>query len=315
MLARYLAGYEPAQSEEFRFCDDPLRAHFVADHVPALAKAYGFELGVAIRRVDRAGDEHAEPTFILPIWAFATNPVFLTAVDQIRYGYATDAACDVPTPGSTASVLTPLQPLAWYEVFVRARSMESGFTDGRLEGVTFRTSRWRDPGDMLAGLGFSSPGHDAAAIVSGDLAITVPGGGLATLVDDDPGFRAGLEALGLRDWPAADGARVSRLWSDVGGAWHLAGVLVESPEPVQRPGRVHVTTVSARAATGAAVPLDLARRDRSGSRLLFLAATPVELAAAGSAISISVGSTLDGATTFIQATRPIAGAPAFAGEP
>ncbi len=57
MLERYLAGYEPTQSEEFRFCDDPLRAHFLQDHVAALAAVYGYTIAVAVRRVDRPGVE------------------------------------------------------------------------------------------------------------------------------------------------------------------------------------------------------------------------------------------------------------------
>jgi hypothetical protein len=316
MLARYLAGYEPAQSEEFRFCDDPLRAHFLADHVAALAKTYGFVLEVAVRRVDRPGEEHAEPSFLLPSWAFATNPVFLTVVDQIRHGFVLASGCDAPTPGSTASVTAPLEPLAWYEVFLCARSSEPGFANGRLDGVTFRTSRWRMPADMLAGLGFRSEGHDAADVVSGDLAVEVQGAAVGVAVDDDQAFIGALEALGLHSWPPADGPRVSWLWSDDGsGAWLLAGLLLESPEPVQRPRRVEITAVTARASAGTEVPLNLARRDRSGSRLLFLAETPVGLAAAGSVVTIRANSIVNGSATPIQATRPIAGTPSFAGEP
>jgi hypothetical protein len=316
MLARYLAGYEPAQSEESRFCDDPLRAHFLADHVAALAKAYGFELEVAVRRVDRAGDEHAEPSFLIPSWAFATNPAFLTAVDQIRYGYALASGCDTPTPGSTASVTAALEPLAWYEVFLHARSAEAGFAHGQLDGVTFRTSRWRSPADMLAGLGFASAGHDARNVVTGDLAVKIPGAGLEVGVDDDGAFIGALESLGLPGWPLADGPRVSRLWTDGGnGAWLLAGLLIESPEPVHRPGRVEITAVTATDAAGNEASLNLARRDRSGSRLLFVAHGPVTLPGAGSVVSIQANGILDGSTTPIMATRQIAGTPAFAGEP
>ncbi len=64
MLERYLAGYDPAQSEEFRFCDDPVRAHFHQDHVAALGLAYGFDVKVATRRVDKAGAEYAQ------LWEF-----------------------------------------------------------------------------------------------------------------------------------------------------------------------------------------------------------------------------------------------------
>ncbi len=55
MLSRYLMAYTPAQTEDARFADDPVSAHFSSAHVITLAKAYGFSLKLGVRRVDIPG--------------------------------------------------------------------------------------------------------------------------------------------------------------------------------------------------------------------------------------------------------------------
>jgi hypothetical protein len=277
MLERYLAGYEPGQSEEFRFCDDPLRAHFLQDHVAVLARAYGFELEVAVRRVDRPGEQHAQPHMFGPAWSFITNPAFLGAIDQIRYHHALASSCLAPKPGSTASVGLPtLEPLAWYEAYVQARSREPGFADGKLPGVTFRTSRWRDPDDMFSGLGFTTAGHAPKHVVSGDLAISNPSTvGAAVVVDDDQAMQNALVSVGLEGWPPTHEPRLSRLWTaDASGTWLFAGLFVESPEPIHRPGRLEVSGLSAQMGSTGPISFDITRRDRLGARLLYLTPTP-----------------------------------------
>lgn len=276
MLERYLAGYEPAQSEQFRFCDDPVRAHFLQDHVPALALAYDFKLLVATRRVDRAGDDYRLPLFLAPEWTFGTNPAFLSDIDQIRYATALESECDVPTPGATASVLPPLEPEALYEVYVQAKAEDEDH-NGRLPGVTFRTSRWRTPADMIAGLGFTVPGEAVAEnVMMGDLLIqAVPA--LETIEGDDQSYQNALLALGLDGWSVATAPRLSRIWmSGPAGTWLLAGLMIESPEPLHRPDRVHVTGLTLERSAGPNVSFEICRRDRSGSRLLYLTATPVQ---------------------------------------
>jgi hypothetical protein len=279
MLDRYLAGYEPGQSEEFRFCDDPLRAHFRQDHVAALAKAYDFTMSVAVRRVDRPGDEYEKPTVQAPTWSFATAPALLGPADQSRYRYAVESECEVPTPGATASVLVPLEPEGWYEVYVLAKSDKPlKYEDGRLPGVTFRTSRWRTPEGMFAGLGFTVADQTTATVMTGDLAI--PAGALAGAVEgSDQAFQEALLALGLDGWPAPDAPRLSRLWlAGDTGDWRFAGLMVESPEPVHRPGRVELEGLSlSMGRSGGSVGFDIRRRDRSGSRLIYLTPTPFQV--------------------------------------
>lgn len=300
MLARVLAGYTPAQSERNRFRDDPLQVHFSAQHAAALAKAYGYDLKIGLRRVDTPGDDGEEQT-LDALWLTLAVPAYLGIVDRLRLDIANSSPCAVPTPGATLQADAELAPEAWYEVFTLAKATHSAdVLDGRLPGTTFRTSRWRTPGEMVAGLGFGNPPGAA----TGDLELrTLPA--LDATLGDDARFEAALEALGLDSWPAAAAPRVSVLWhaGPAGGPtpWRCAGVLVESPEPIDRPGRCTVAGLAAESPAGA-VGLDLRCSDRSASRLLFLATEPF-LPPAGSAAvltmtDVATGSALSGAVAL-----------------
>ncbi len=282
LIERHLTGYEPAQSELFRFTGDPLRAHFAQSHVPALAKAYGFELEVAIRRVDRPGDEYSDPRLFAPLWTYAPSPAFLTPVDRQRFSYAMASPCVRPMPGLCGTVETELEAQAWYEVNVLAVPDAGGVRRGRLPGVSFRTSRWRDPADMFAGLGLSVDGGEGADIITGDLAIAtmdLPGGRVAE--GDDQAFVAALEAMDLAGWPQAEEPRLSRLWLRREERWLFAGMMLESPEPIHREGRLSIgpgALTLDMAPDGAAIHFGTYRRDALGFRLIYLADAPVDLA-------------------------------------
>lgn len=273
MLARYLAGYTPAQSEVDRFRDDPLHVHFSVSHAAALAARYAYELVLAVRRVDVGG---AANTLFLPkitLQAPAT-PEFLTGRSLQQFIVAKAADCPVPVPGmDMATGALGLEPRAWYEAYVRADYTAGGVTPtplpAALRGITFRTSRWRDPADMLAGIGFPKT---AASTHTGDLPVTPVA--LAS-ARGDGAFDAALDALGLHGWPLAPEPRISLLWTHAADVWLLAGVLVESPEPVDRPDRCEVALLSARnGVLPPAAAFTTQIFDRTGSRLLFLADSP-----------------------------------------
>jgi hypothetical protein len=278
MLQRYLAGYDPGQSEQFRFYDDPLRAHFRQDHVAALAEAYGFKLIVAVRRVDRPGAAYTNPMLPLTVWTAVTDKSFLSKTDQVRYDFAAVSPCSTPKPGATASVNPELEPEAWYEIYVLAKSQDSAFADGRLPGVTFKTSRWATPIEMLMALGFTISGQPVPPPAPiGDLVIGYSSLLTPTVVEDnDQAFQAGLQSLGIDGWPVTDAPRLSRLWFEgPDGTWLFAGLMIESPEPIHRPERLNVTGLRLQmGTTGGSIVFDVRRRDRSGSRLLYLTSTP-----------------------------------------
>ena len=236
MLARHLAGYTPAQSEPFRFCDDPLQAHFTVAHVASLAAAYGYDLRIGVRRVDAPGAE-GDPKFPLTSLVAMAATHLLRPADRLRVDAALRAVCPMPLPGATLQALEPLVPQAWYEVFVDLPGA-GGLADGRLPGTTFRTSRWRSPGEMVTALGFGP----APAPATGDVVVTMVAD-LVTgdVIRSDADFQRAMDELGLDGWPVAEQPRTSLLWTDLGdGAWGLFGLLVESPEPVIRPGRCDV---------------------------------------------------------------------------
>lgn len=286
LLERHLRGYEPGQSEVARFRRDPLRAHFGVGHVPALAGLYGYALDLGLRRIDTAAPSGTLALLGAAV-SVALNPSFLTPADQRRYQTAagvklvdgaivaaTSHPCPIPKPGLTLDGDAELEPRAWYEVFVHIAST-SGGAESRLPGVTFQTSRWFAPADMLADLGFPAATPGTA---TGDLEIrAISGFPRGSVLGDDSAFDAAMAVMGLDGWPRAETVRTSLLWLPRAGgaAWDLAGVLLESPEPIHRAGRCTVDGVQAVLEPGhAAVAFNTRFSDRSGSRLLFLTGTP-----------------------------------------
>jgi hypothetical protein len=161
----------------------------------------------------------------------------------------------------------------WYEVYVLAKSKRAGIADGRLPGVSFRTSRWADGPEMMPGLHFPLNG-----VGSAQGGVALPAGAILsprTSLDDDGAFDAFLDALGLDGWPAPDTPRASLLWHPPvppDTAWRCAGLLLESPEPIHRPGRFEVADLQLSMGPGSAL-FDVRLRDRSASRLLFATST------------------------------------------
>ncbi|WP_439924876.1 hypothetical protein [Nitrobacter sp. JJSN] len=287
LLERHLSGYEPAQSEVARFRHDPLRAHFDVGHVEALAGLYNYTLQLGLRRTDTA-DASGNLLLILPHFSAALNPAFLSGADQRRYQVATGVGlidgevvvagtppCPVPKPGLTLDATAELQPRAWYEFYVHIKSTIAGAPAARLPGVSFQTSRWFAPNDMLVALGF---GASASGTPTGDLEIqAVSGFARGPVLGDDGAFDDALRQIGLEGWPIAETPRTSLLWlprTDDSG-WDCAGVLIESPEPIHRDGRCTVDRLTAvLSPSHPAVNFNSQFRDRSGSRILFLTDTP-----------------------------------------
>jgi hypothetical protein len=276
MLTRFLLGYSPVQTETARFCDDPVNAHFSAVHVTTLAKVYGYTLKLGLRRVDVPGSD-GDAIELMPSWLALKEPSLLTGADARRIEVASTAICPMPKPGGTLAALSPLAAEAWYEVYALAKSDDTTVADGRLDGVTFRTSRWRNPAQMLAGIGFgTTPSVPAGDVELHQAAVLAP----AAIDGSDADFEAALDAIALDGWPAAVDPRIVVLWlrhdDAAGPSWKCMGLLVESPEPIDRPGRVHFNALRLVMQPPVDGAFDIRRSDRSRSRMLWLCSTPFE---------------------------------------
>jgi hypothetical protein len=285
MIERYLAGYDPAQSQEFYFRSDPLRVHFLQDHVAALAKAYGFYLKIKVERVDKPRSI-SPPLLLNPKWSFITDPLYLNKTDQLRYDYAVTSNCILPKPGATAIVNPELDPEALYDIHILAEPENSAaFNSCRLRGVTFKTSRWRNPSEMLNGLGFKVMGSSIQPdpVISGDLAINKNAFSAPYIHENnDQVFEDALLKLGLQGWPIARSQRLSRLWiyDDEEDRWLFAGLMIESSEPIYRKGRLDISLESLKVTTnpvGIPIPFDVYISDLSGFRILYLTTMPIQL--------------------------------------
>jgi len=273
MLERHLQGYDPAQSELQRFANDPVQVHFAPGHVALLAGAYKFDLLCAVRRLDQPAA--VEPDQLLtPKIAWSLDTAHMTGSQALIAQAYIDSACGLAPNAAVLRIDPKLTRDTWYEVFVLAKSQRAGVNDGRLPGVSFRTSRWADGKEMMQGLRFPVSGTGNA---DGGVALH-PGTVLAARVSngDDGVFDAFLSELGLDGWPAATAPRASLLWLPPlvpNAGWRCAGALIESPEPIHRTGRFQVDNLQV-AMGGSVVNFDVRLRDRSGSRLLFATSAP-----------------------------------------
>lgn len=277
MLQRHLLGYNPVQSELHRFANDAVQVHFAPGHVALLASVYKFELLCALRRLDQPADVEPDQLFTPKLLAPVSAAQMTGSAAIVAQAYI-DSACGLAANGVVLHVdkLT-LTRDTWYEVFVLAKSKTAGVNDGRLPGVSFRTSRWADGAEMLQGLRFPRSGAGQA---NGGVALPL-GTVLAARVSegDDGMFDAFLASLGLDGWPVAAAPRASLLWLPpplppaADAPWRCAGLLLESPEAIHRPARFHVEGLDLIMGP-TVVNFDLRLRDRSGSRLLFATTTP-----------------------------------------
>jgi hypothetical protein len=270
-LARYLGGYTPGDRTVGWYLDDPLAAHFAHDHVPALARAYGFGIDLALRRTDDPPHPPAAPP---PGWLALAAKITELADPGVlppwlRRYVDEPATCAVPPAGMSLQASPGLAPRATYDLAVAL----TGPGSARLPGIAFTTSRYRNPAAQLAELGFPGtvtghlPVHPA---VLPDISI-MSDAVLATVLET--GIRwPGVEPEEQAWPPVGETGRSTALWAadgtadTVDGAGGVVGILLESPEPLLRPGRVELTGIAG---------FPVAVRDHSGCRVLFCTRTPL----------------------------------------
>jgi hypothetical protein len=305
-LDRYLIGYQPADRTINWYLDDAPAANFGVDYIASLADLYGYGIGLAIRRTDGPPQPPgSHPVGWRPIMATLVDlldPSGLPRLDQRYAELGTAMTCPLPPAGASLQGPAGLAPQATYELAVVFPLLHAGPAPAApLPSVVFTTSRYHCPADQLAAAGFGPVGG-----LAGDL--KVEPGADAGLADgrtvSDVAFGTVLSRLGLDALPLPESGRASALWIPHGAGWALAGVLIESPEPLNRPGRVELGALNL-----ADWPFPVVVSDASGARLLFLTRKPTT---PGSAATLRLDVRGTGVPSAVQCG--VAAVPAFAEE-
>ncbi len=249
-VARYLLGFDPDGSGPPHFLDDPIRVHFSVDHLEALLALYGRRLVLKIRRTDPpAGSlEGVDRPPDLP-YTIVWQPLMedlLAASDRRMLKAARLSTClrEPRLGGTTAEITVDLEPNAEYDLMLVAPPDINPDADEILIArAHFRTSRYRNPSEMLRALGFTAP--EAYPIRPHDALVTTA---LPATPDlgNDQALEQTLSTLGLDPWPLPDQPRTVTIWRNT-GVWELLGVMLETDEPLDRTG---IVVIDGRLATG-----------------------------------------------------------------
>lgn len=304
-LVRYLKSYTPGDRTQWWYLADDLAANFDVDHVDQLAGMYGYRLDLTCQRTDGPPSSVANPepwTVVLnpAVWNELLDTAVLDALGQRYLTVDTALSCPVPKSGASlrASTTDDLQPLATYQLNV-AVVPNDDHPDAPpadpLPGIIFSTSRYRNPDGQLADLGFGSP----AGSPRGHLSVTAAA--LDAPQISDAALAAALAVFGLDGWPLPTAGRTSLLWTTDTRA--LAGVLVESTEPLARPGRLGVTGLQVNG-----VNFEGLYGDSSQCRYLFTRTAPMVIPA-GQLVTLTLAYNDAGTakTATCTTTSPAAG--------
>jgi hypothetical protein len=308
-VGRYVTAVLPS-GELPHLLDDPVRVVFSVDYLPALLNAYGFETRVEVLPTDvkpgsLAGGLHP-PTVVDTVKLFpwlgdgALRPVEKLVADAIA---ASACLPDSGLGGVAATVSADLEPGTAYDLILLA-ARNQGKDRRPIHRSHFRTSRYRDVGELLEVLGLPLGGAGEAPP---DLLLSRPWPNLPQEPHDDAGFEAALAALGLDPWPLSSAPRTTGLWLRSGDAdhpeWRFGGVLLEAPEPIARKGRI--------LASGSVGAAALAHRwgTSSGTRVLLAPSSPL-LPGPADALAVRLQDTLrgrvaDGAAQLLGGPRTI----------
>ena len=271
--ARYVAGAEPS-GELPHLLDDPIRIFFKVDYLPALLRAYGYEARIEVHPTDVAPGsprfDPQAPNVVAGLELVSWIGAVLRPTEEVVVGAVNASPCvpDSSLGGLAAEVKASLEPETAYDLTLRARPGGGG-EDSVVDRFHFRTSRYRDTAELLAALGFETGG--AAADPPPDVLLdswSQPG----VAPHDDFALQATLVAIGLDPWPLSAAPRATTLWvrpAPGAPSWQLAGLLLEAPEPVARPGRIEVS------GSVGAVPLRHLGGTATGTRVLLAPSAPV----------------------------------------
>jgi hypothetical protein len=248
-VARYLTRAAPSHEDPPHFLDDHAGFWFMVDHLESLVDKYDRTLQVKVLHtrppagsIDAAavhvpGGPHVLDVTLSVAWKVDTSTWF--AADQQLVEAVVAAPCIGGTPAvgsSSVSVTADLEPRTEYDLLLNAApKLVDAFPEVPIARSHFRTSRYRNPTELLRALGFQAP---LGLSPPTDAPVLAPLGA-GPLAIGDTELDAALTALGLDPWPLPPAPRTTVLWlppAALGQPWRVAGVLVEADEPVWRAG-------------------------------------------------------------------------------
>lgn len=248
-VARYLTRAAPSHEDPPHFLDDHAGFWFMVDHLESLVDKYDRTLQVKVLHtrppagsIDASAVHHPGGLHVLDVtlsveWKVDTSAWFLADQQLIEAVIAAPCIGGTPAVGSSSvSVTADLEPRTEYDLLLNAApKIVDAFPEVPIARSHFRTSRYRNPTEMLRALGFATP---VGLSPPTDALITAP---LAAgpLAIGDTELDAALATLGLDPWPLPPAPRTTVLWLEPtapGQPWRVAGVLVEADEPVWRAG-------------------------------------------------------------------------------
>lgn len=270
---RYLIGFRPDGLGAPHFLDDTLAVDFSVDHLQKLLTKYGRDLKLKVRRTDPPAASltgFVKPPDLLTTIAFKDLPLTMKAVaDQRLIRAAIEAPCVNPPKlgGQTAEITAPLEPNAEYDLLFVAPPTGSSSDEVLVARGHFHSSRYRNAAELLAAVGFKSPTPYPVLPLDAFVNAVAPP---AVSLRNDADLQNTLTSLGLDPWPLPDQPRTVVLWRKVGATYSVAGLLLDSDEPMERGPRLSFSSASC-----GGVPMTLRRSNAAGTRLLVMPNLPL----------------------------------------
>jgi hypothetical protein len=304
-IARYLIGFSPAPNDPPHYLDDDILANFNADHIQTLLDIYARTLRVKVRRTDPPPGTFSSPKpdphgptlpVIMPTPKHALDvhssaswgPLpanLMYPADARAQAAATAAPClnDSGASGGTQATITAdLVPNAEYDILLVAAPNSDLESDEVLVARShFLSSSYKNPVEQFEAMGFA----ESTPVPWAPHDFEVTGVAPPATLNSDASLVATLAAMGFTAEPVPPLPQATALWRAPTGAgpWKLAGLLLESDEPLLRDGRLTIVSAS----LASAGTLTLWACNQSATRVLLATASPFNVPAGSNVLSIT----------------------------
>ena len=176
--------------------------------------------------------------------------------------------------GITQEIIAPLDPDSDYDLLLFATSLAPGNESVLISRGHFHTSHYRNPSELVQGLGFSTPRPYPIPpqdfIVDGSAQLIHPPG-ITKIPSSDQDLERILAGLGIDTVALPPSPRTIAIWKNEDG-WKLHGILLDSDEPIIRDNRMVISDASLGGNN-----LSIICSNTSKTRILMAPASPVSV--------------------------------------